>query len=101
MKINVQVFHHFSEETSHLARKLDILIAQGEQTMATQAELEAALTKVSQKLMEASNEITAELEKLRDEIAIGGNSTPGTDAALERVTELAEALADVVPNVEP
>lgn len=63
--------------------------------MASNAELQAQLTAINDKLTEAGSEIAAELQRLKDLIEQGGGTTPETDAIVASLTEKANALAEV------
>lgn len=64
------------------------------------ATIEERFTTVETKLNEASTEIVAEIQRLRDELA-AAQLTPEAEAILERLETKAGELADIVPNVEP
>lgn len=64
------------------------------------SELAAQLTGIDDKLTEASTEIVAEIQKLKD--ALGDAEIPAeATAALEAISGKASALADIVPNPPP
>lgn len=69
--------------------------------MATQAQLEASLGQVGDQLDKAKGEITAAIDQLKTEVQNAGNSTPGVDAAMARLSAAAQALDDVVPDTNP
>lgn len=61
------------------------------------SELAAQLTSIDSKLNEASTEIVAEIQKLKD--ALGDAELPAeAEAALAAISAKASALADIVPN---
>jgi hypothetical protein len=66
--------------------------------MATQAEVEAQLNGIADQLDKSKTELTAEIGTLEAEIAAGGGSTPGVDAAIARLKTLAQGLDDLNPD---
>lgn len=62
------------------------------------ATIEERFTTVETKLNEASTEIVAEIQRLRE---APGTLTPEAEAILTRLETKAGELADIVPNVEP
>lgn len=61
------------------------------------SELAASLTNVDAKLTEASTEILAEIQRLKD--ALGDVDIPAeAETALAAITAKATALADIIPN---
>lgn len=61
------------------------------------SELAASLTTIDDKLTEASTELLAEIQRLKD--ALGDADIPaGAETALANITAKATALADVIPN---
>jgi hypothetical protein len=61
------------------------------------ATLQERFDAVSAKLDEASSELLAEIQNLKDQLA-NTQLTPEAEASLEAVETKANALADVVPN---
>lgn len=61
------------------------------------SELVTTLTTIDANLTEASTELTAELQKLRDALA-NTDIPPDAEAALNNIGTKAKALADVIPN---
>lgn len=89
MKLEIHFYDHSGEtETTRLLRAL---VKQGEEIMATQAEVAAQINAVSDQLTKA----TAEIELA---IANSGNSSPDTDAALLKLKGLSQALDDINPD---
>lgn len=61
------------------------------------SELAASLSTVDAKLTEASTEILAEIQRLKD--ALGDVEIPAdAQASLDAITAKANALADIIPN---
>lgn len=66
--------------------------------MATQAELELALATISAQLVKASNEIQARIAALVAAVEASGATTPGVDAAVQDLKNLAQILDDINPD---
>lgn len=67
-----------------------------QQRKANMATIEERFAAISAKMDEASQEILALIQKLRDE-----DVTPAAEAILVQIEAKANALADIVPNIEP
>ncbi len=66
------------------------------------ATLQERFDKVDANLDEASSELQAELQALRDALAAAQVTLPAdAEASLSRVEAKSQALADIVPNAEP
>lgn len=64
--------------------------------------IEERFDAVDASLTEASSELTAELQKLRDELANASITlSPKAEASLSNIEAKAKALADIVPNAPP
>jgi hypothetical protein len=66
--------------------------------MATNAELQASLTAIADQLDKAAGELTAEIQKLEDELAAAGGTTPEVDAVVARLKAKVQALDDMNPD---
>jgi len=64
------------------------------------ATLNERLTAVETAIDEAGTELTAELAKLREQIA-GGTVTPEALETIGRLEAKSKALADIIPNAPP
>lgn len=85
------------KELSEISKKLDKINNQLGTITLTTEELTQALTEAGDKLDKAKAEILAEIEKIK----AGGALTPEAQAAVERLKTIAQALDDIVPDVEP
>jgi hypothetical protein len=68
--------------------------------MATQQELVAQLNTVRDQFTKAKDEIVAKIQALQDAINNAGGTTPEVDAAVAELVSLAQALDDIVPDVQ-
>jgi len=76
---------------------LGAIIKLNRKTNKIMATLQERFDAVNNKLKEASDEILAEIAKLKE----GGNLTPEQEQSLENIEAKANALADVSPPVTP
>ena len=88
----------FSEQGARLDRIRLLITDLKEATEMNQTELEARLNALDAHLGKAADEIQAEVQTLKDELAKSGNTTPGVDASLARLEAKAQALDDRNPD---
>ncbi len=75
---------------------LQRLITQGDAIMSAVDDLQAKLNAVESSLDEASTEIVAEIQALKDQIAT--NDLTAANATADRLAVKGRGLADIVPN---
>jgi len=66
--------------------------------MASQEDEAAQLSKIGDQLDKATGEITSAIQQLKDALASAGSTTPAVDAAVARLTTIAQGLDDIVPD---
>lgn len=71
-----------------------------EQIIKIMATIQERLTTIETSIDEAGTELTAELTKLREQIA-NGTVTPEALETIGRLEAKAKALADIIPNEPP
>lgn len=96
-----EIVLEFRATNQHLQR----IAMNSQEAAAALNAIETKLGEVSTSLTEASTEIPAELQKLRDLIAAGGTVTPEIEASIGRLSAIGESLAttgkglaDIVSN---
>lgn len=67
--------------------------------MASQQEEADKLNALATQLGKASDEILKAIQDLKDALAAAGSTSPEVDAATQALTEKAQALDDIVPDV--
>lgn len=91
MKLDIHVYHHFSEEGKRTERLLNELLKQGEKIMAKQdqavAQLEAALTQIGK--------VRTEIEALKVAAEAAGDVQPALQDAIDRVVQSIGGLDDL------
>jgi len=66
--------------------------------MANQAELEVSLAAIKDQLVKASAEIQARIAALVEAVNQAGSTTPGVDAAVAGLVNIAQILDDINPD---
>jgi len=66
--------------------------------MANQAELEVSLAAIKDQLVKASAEIQARIAALVEAVNQAGSTTPGVDAAVAGLVNIAKILDDINPD---
>lgn len=70
MRIHIHIHHHITADDDAIKKRLDLIISKLDEVMNRQERLDAAIADLNA----GTNEIAADLQKLKDEIAAGNIS---------------------------
>lgn len=104
LDINVNVWLASGADITGIKQSLALLLQQGAQIMATQAQTAQDIVAVTQQLQKIGNESAALLQKITDleaALAGAGNSSPEVETAMAALKQQAQIVDDLVPDAAP